>query len=134
MPAEARQPHARIGGERLVDDEPALVLADGLVGVEERRDRIRLSRVGLPLRVGEAERILRMRLVLRAADHGDAGGLAGVEGELGIRDLAHRRRMVAIAVRVEIAVGADVADAVLDAGRFDPDVDRVVAARARRKS
>src|SRR6185295_19936652 len=71
-----------------------------------------------------------MWLVLRAADDGDARRLADVERELRIPNAARRRRMVAIAVRVEIAVSADVAHTVLNAGRLEADIDRVVAAGA----
>jgi hypothetical protein len=106
--------------KRVVDHQPALVLADRLVRVEERGHRIGLLRIRHPLRLGETQRVLRVRLVLLAADHRDAGRLADVERELGVRDAAGGRRMVAVAVGVEPAVRADVADAVVGAGRLMP--------------
>jgi hypothetical protein len=121
--AEAGQAHARIARQRLVDHKAALVLADRLVRIEERGDRIGLLRIRHPLRLGETQRVLRVRLVLLAADHRDARRLADVERELGVRDAARGGRVVAVAVGVEPAVRADVADAVVGAGRFDAELN-----------
>jgi hypothetical protein len=49
-----------------------LQLVDRLARVEQQRDGIGLPRIGVHLRLREPERILRLGLMLRAADDRDA--------------------------------------------------------------
>ena len=51
----------------LLDRRAALLLADGLARVEQRRRRVGLARIRLPLRARQPERILRLGLVERVA-------------------------------------------------------------------
>jgi len=122
---------AGVGVEHLVHSHAALHLVDRLVRVEQRRHWIRLPRVGLPLRIGQAKRILRLRLILRVGDQRDMRGVGGIERQLGVGDLAQRGGMIAVTVRVEIAERGHVTDAVGDPRGLDADVGRSIAAYAR---
>src|SRR4029079_3302863 len=93
--------------------------------------RMHATRIRAPLRAGQAERILGFRLVLGVADQRDARCRGNVEYELGVRDVAARRRMVAVAVGDALDRGNDGAHVRRARAELDAEHARAVAASAR---
>ena len=117
----------RVGADAPFDRRAALLLADGLPGVEQRRRGIGLARIRLPLGAGEPERVLRLGLIERVGDHRDPGAVAEGELELRIELFALRLTVVAVAVGGEV-IGDD---REVDAARFTAEFrDRIPGAIA----
>jgi hypothetical protein len=96
------QTHRRIGAEAAFDRHAALLLADGLAGVEHRGHRIDLPRICLHLRARQSERVLRLRLIKRVADQRHARVVVDHEPKLGVELVARSLAVIAITAGPEV--------------------------------
>ena len=103
-----RDPQIGVAAEALLDRHAALQLRDGLARVEADRRGVRLPRIGFPLRAREAERVLRLRLVQRVADHRDRRVGRRRDLQLDVDEIARRDAVIAIAVGREMVARDDV--------------------------
>ncbi len=122
------QPQCGVGADAAFDRRAALLLADGLPGIEQRRHGVGLARIRLPLRARQPQRILRFGLVERVGDHRDPGAVAEGELELRIELVALRFAMVAVAVGGEVIGGDREVDAALFTAEFRDRIPGAIAA------
>ncbi|MCY1230037.1 hypothetical protein D9M72_424320 [compost metagenome] len=121
-------------GQLVLDHHARLRLLDVLAGVELGRRRHRLARVGVGLRAGQSERILRQRLVevVELASHARAAGR--LRHHACIELVAARRRVVAVAVGL-VGPGIErAAQALVAAGQRHPGLPLAVRAEAGRRA
>ena len=137
----AEHAQAVAGAEILIVDCAALGLMDALARVKQGSGRGNLGRVGVELRMGQAERVLRARQRHRVRKQGQLAAATDLERQFRIAGLALRRAMVAIAVGLKMGdvevvtkrpgytarVRAGAKRAIARAGEADVDLRRIGA-------
>jgi len=118
--------------QTVIPHQPDLRLAHRLAGVELKRHRRCLTRVGIEFGPGEAQRILHIGHVHAVEHHGDAAVSVEPVAELGIQALALGGRMLPHAVGFEAARADLVLQRALGAAELEAQSAHPVAAERSR--
>ena len=118
--------HRLLGIELVIDAHTALRLLNVFARVELQRQRIDLSRVGVELRLGQAQRILRTGQIDVIAKHGHRGCLTQAHVKLGICAEPNRGAVRSRPVGLKTIHLRDIAHSALTAISLKPDAQRIV--------